>query len=51
MKKALLSLLALAVVGLIAYTTLFDRNAAPQVSYTSLGGQQILPRLRARWCW
>lgn len=40
MKKALLSLLALAVVGLIAYTTLFDRNAAPQVSYTSLNGQQ-----------
>jgi thiol-disulfide isomerase/thioredoxin len=40
MKKVLLSLLALAVVGLIAYTTLFDRNAAPQVSYTSLNGQQ-----------
>lgn len=39
MKKVLLSLLAVAVVGLIAYTTLFDRNAAPQVSYTSLGGQ------------
>ena len=39
MKKVLFSLLAVAVVGLIAYTTLFDRNAAPQVSYTSLGGQ------------
>lgn len=40
MKKALLTLLALAVIGLIAYTTLFDRNPAPQVSLTSLSGQQ-----------
>jgi peroxiredoxin len=40
MKKVLIALLAIAVIGLVAYTLLFDRNAAPQVSYTSLSGQQ-----------
>lgn len=40
MKKVLIALLAVAVIGLVAYTLLFDRNAAPQVSYTSLNGQQ-----------
>ena len=40
MKKALIGLVAIVVIGLLAYTLLFDRNAAPQVSYTSLTGQQ-----------
>jgi len=40
MKKVLIALLAVAIIGLVAYTLLFDRNAAPQVSYTSLSGQQ-----------
>jgi len=40
MKKALIGLVAIVIIGLLAYTLLFDRNAAPQVSYISLTGQQ-----------
>lgn len=39
MKKTWLALVAVAVIGLVGYTVLFNHTAAPQVAYTSLTGQ------------
>lgn len=41
MKKGLMALALVLVAGLLAYTTLFSKDRAPEVQYTSIGGQQL----------
>jgi peroxiredoxin len=39
MKKVLFALVGVAIAALVAYTVFFDKESAPEVSYTSLTGQ------------
>ncbi|MBI3145545.1 MAG: TlpA family protein disulfide reductase [Pseudogulbenkiania sp.] len=41
MKKGLMALALVLVAGLLAYTMLFNKDSAPEVNYTSIGGQQL----------